>query len=82
MVISRFSDSYNCLLCSLGHSLRIMEDECVNMSVSPNGLNLANIPVALNASSSSCSEFGGLGCLGLSALAAPSQLGTFPGNDA
>nr|XP_014264504.2 bromodomain adjacent to zinc finger domain protein 2B isoform X3 [Maylandia zebra] len=61
-----------------GHSLRIMEDECVNMSVSPNGLNLANSPVALNASSSSCSEFGGLGCLGLSALAAPSQLGTFP----
>uniref|UniRef100_A0A3P8PR94 Bromodomain adjacent to zinc finger domain 2B n=1 Tax=Astatotilapia calliptera TaxID=8154 RepID=A0A3P8PR94_ASTCA len=78
MVISRFSDSYNCLLCSPGHSLRIMEDECVNMSVSPNGLNLANSPVALNASSSSCSEFGGLGCLGLSALAAPSQLGTFP----
>ncbi|CAI5656181.1 unnamed protein product [Oreochromis niloticus] len=61
-----------------GHSLRIMEDECLNMSVSPNGLNLANSPVALNASSSSCSEFGGLGCLGLSALAAPSQLGTFP----
>lgn len=82
MVISRFSDSYNCLLCSPGHSLRIMEDECVNMSVSPNGLNLANSPVVLNASSSSCSEFGGLGCLGLSALAAPSQLGTFPGNDA
>uniref|UniRef100_A0A669BL35 Bromodomain adjacent to zinc finger domain 2B n=1 Tax=Oreochromis niloticus TaxID=8128 RepID=A0A669BL35_ORENI len=46
--------------------------------VDPNGLNLANSPVALNASSSSCSEFGGLGCLGLSALAAPSQLGTFP----
>uniref|UniRef100_A0A3B4EYS2 Bromodomain adjacent to zinc finger domain 2B n=1 Tax=Pundamilia nyererei TaxID=303518 RepID=A0A3B4EYS2_9CICH len=75
---NRFSDSYNCLLCSPGHSLRIMEDECVNMSVSPNGLNLANSPVVLNASSSSCSEFGGLGCLGLSALAAPSQLGTFP----
>ncbi|XP_030614359.1 bromodomain adjacent to zinc finger domain protein 2B isoform X2 [Archocentrus centrarchus] len=61
-----------------GQPLRIMGDECSNISGSPNGFNLANCPVGLYTSSSGCSEFGGLGSLGLSALAAPSQFGSFP----
>lgn len=59
-----------------------MGDECFNVSGSPNGFNVANCPVGLYTSSSGCSEFGGLGSLGLSGLAASSQFGAFPGKNA
>ncbi|XP_069558573.1 bromodomain adjacent to zinc finger domain protein 2B-like isoform X2 [Brachyistius frenatus] len=62
-----------------GHSLQMTGDERLNMSGSFNGLNLISRPAfGLYASGSGPSEFGGLGSLGLSALAAHSQFGTFP----
>uniref|UniRef100_A0A8C9ZYP5 Bromodomain adjacent to zinc finger domain 2B n=1 Tax=Sander lucioperca TaxID=283035 RepID=A0A8C9ZYP5_SANLU len=49
------------------------------MSGSSNGFPLVSRPAfGLYTSSSGCPEFGGLGSLGLSALAAHSQFGTFP----
>uniref|UniRef100_A0A3Q1FY71 Bromodomain adjacent to zinc finger domain 2B n=1 Tax=Acanthochromis polyacanthus TaxID=80966 RepID=A0A3Q1FY71_9TELE len=62
-----------------GQSLQMTGDECSNMSGSSNGLNLVSRPAfGLYTSHSGRSEFGGLGSLGLSALAAHSQFGTFP----
>uniref|UniRef100_A0A3Q1B8Q5 Bromodomain adjacent to zinc finger domain 2B n=1 Tax=Amphiprion ocellaris TaxID=80972 RepID=A0A3Q1B8Q5_AMPOC len=67
------------MLCSPGQSLQMAGDERSNMSGSSNGLNLVSRPAfGLYTSQSGRSEFGGLGSLGLSALAAHSQLGTFP----
>lgn len=60
--------------------LQITGDERLNMSGSSNGFPLISRPAfGLYSSSSGRSEFGGLGSLGLSALAAHSQFGTFPG---
>lgn len=57
--------------CSPGHSQ--------NMPNRSNGFNSVSHPAfGLYTSSSGRSEFGGLGSLGLSALAAQSQFGTFP----
>uniref|UniRef100_A0A3P8TR78 Bromodomain adjacent to zinc finger domain 2B n=1 Tax=Amphiprion percula TaxID=161767 RepID=A0A3P8TR78_AMPPE len=62
-----------------GQSLQMAGDERSNMSGSSNGLNLVSRPAfGLYTSQSGRSEFGGLGSLGLSALAAHSQFGTFP----
>ncbi|XP_023136830.2 bromodomain adjacent to zinc finger domain protein 2B isoform X2 [Amphiprion ocellaris] len=66
-------------LTTCGQSLQMAGDERSNMSGSSNGLNLVSRPAfGLYTSQSGRSEFGGLGSLGLSALAAHSQLGTFP----
>lgn len=57
-----------------------MGDERLNMSGSSNGFPLVSRPdFGLYTSSSSHSEGGGLGSVGLSALAAHSQFGTFSG---
>ncbi|XP_078117921.1 bromodomain adjacent to zinc finger domain protein 2B-like isoform X2 [Sander vitreus] len=62
-----------------GHLFQITGDERLNMSGSSNGFPLVSHPAfGLYTSSSGHSEFGGLGSLGLSALAAHSQFGTFP----
>ncbi|KAF1382497.1 hypothetical protein PFLUV_G00144400 [Perca fluviatilis] len=62
-----------------GHLFQITGDERLNMSGSSNGFPLVSRPAfGLYTSSSGRSEFGGLGSLGLSALAAHSQFGTFP----
>ncbi|XP_028446630.1 bromodomain adjacent to zinc finger domain protein 2B isoform X6 [Perca flavescens] len=62
-----------------GHLFQITGDERLNMSGSSNGFPLVSHPAfGLYTSSSGRSEFGGLGSLGLSALAAHSQFGTFP----
>uniref|UniRef100_A0A4W6FTJ4 Bromodomain adjacent to zinc finger domain 2B n=1 Tax=Lates calcarifer TaxID=8187 RepID=A0A4W6FTJ4_LATCA len=67
------------LFCSPGHLLQMMGDECLNTSGSSNGFPVVSHPAfGLYTSSSGRSEFGGLGSLGLSALAAHSQFGTFP----
>nr|XP_046259422.1 bromodomain adjacent to zinc finger domain protein 2B-like isoform X2 [Scatophagus argus] len=61
------------------HLLQITGDEHLNMSGSANGFPVISHPAfGLYTSSSGRSEFGGLGSLGLSALAAHSQFGTFP----
>ncbi|XP_044073969.1 bromodomain adjacent to zinc finger domain protein 2B-like isoform X3 [Siniperca chuatsi] len=66
-------------LTTCGHLLQITGDESLNMSGSSNGFPLVSHPAfGLYTSNSSRSEFGGLGSLGLSALAAHSQFGTFP----
>ncbi|XP_041806612.1 bromodomain adjacent to zinc finger domain protein 2B isoform X3 [Chelmon rostratus] len=66
-------------LTTCGHLLQITGDERLNMSGSSNGFPLISRPAfGLYSSSSGRSEFGGLGSLGLSALAAHSQFGTFP----
>ncbi|XP_038576345.1 bromodomain adjacent to zinc finger domain protein 2B-like isoform X2 [Micropterus salmoides] len=66
-------------LTTCGHLLQITGDERLNMSGSSNGFPLVSHPAfGFYTSSSGRSEFGGLGSLGLSALAAHSQLGTFP----
>uniref|UniRef100_A0A4W6FTF5 Bromodomain adjacent to zinc finger domain 2B n=1 Tax=Lates calcarifer TaxID=8187 RepID=A0A4W6FTF5_LATCA len=71
--------SSNKLFCSPGHLLQMMGDECLNTSGSSNGFPVVSHPAfGLYTSSSGRSEFGGLGSLGLSALAAHSQFGTFP----
>ncbi|XP_053184463.1 bromodomain adjacent to zinc finger domain protein 2B-like [Scomber japonicus] len=62
-----------------GHFLRMTGDERLNMSGSSNAFPLISRPAfGLYTSSSGRSEFGGLGSLGLSALAAHPQFGTFP----
>ncbi|XP_034742358.1 bromodomain adjacent to zinc finger domain protein 2B isoform X3 [Etheostoma cragini] len=62
-----------------GHLFQITGDERLNMSGSSNGFPLVTQPAfGLYTLSSGRSEFGGLGSLGLSALAAHSQFGTFP----
>ncbi|XP_018557852.1 bromodomain adjacent to zinc finger domain protein 2B isoform X3 [Lates calcarifer] len=66
-------------LTTCGHLLQMMGDECLNTSGSSNGFPVVSHPAfGLYTSSSGRSEFGGLGSLGLSALAAHSQFGTFP----
>ncbi|KAM9347625.1 bromodomain adjacent to zinc finger domain protein 2B [Symphorus nematophorus] len=66
-------------LTTCGHLLQVTGDERLNMSGSSNGFPLVSHPAfGLYTSSSGRSEFGGLGSLGLSALAAHSQFGTFP----
>ncbi|XP_044221779.1 bromodomain adjacent to zinc finger domain protein 2B isoform X1 [Thunnus albacares] len=62
-----------------GHLLRMTGDERLNISGSSNAFPLISRPAfGLYTSSSGRSEFGGLGSLGLSALAAHPQFGTFP----
>ncbi|XP_033473301.1 bromodomain adjacent to zinc finger domain protein 2B isoform X4 [Epinephelus lanceolatus] len=66
-------------LTTCGHPIQVTGDERLNMSGSSNGFPLVSRPAfGLYTSSSGRSEFGGLGSLGLSALAAHSQFGTFP----
>ncbi|XP_033965632.1 bromodomain adjacent to zinc finger domain protein 2B isoform X1 [Pseudochaenichthys georgianus] len=66
-------------LTSCGNLLRVAGEERLSMSGSSNGFPLVSHPAfGLFASSSGRSEFGGLGSLGLSALAAHSQFGAFP----
>ncbi|XP_040913067.1 bromodomain adjacent to zinc finger domain protein 2B isoform X2 [Toxotes jaculatrix] len=66
-------------LTTCGHLLQMTGDECLNTSGRSNGFPLVSHPAfGLYTSSSGRSEFGGLGSLGLSALAAHSQFGTFP----
>ncbi|KAK1902813.1 Bromodomain adjacent to zinc finger domain protein 2B [Dissostichus eleginoides] len=66
-------------LTSCGNLLRVAGEEHLSMSGSSNGFPLVSHPAfGLFASSSGRSEFGGLGSLGLSALAAHSQFGAFP----
>ncbi|XP_070770351.1 bromodomain adjacent to zinc finger domain protein 2B [Enoplosus armatus] len=66
-------------LTTCGHLHQITGDGRLNMSGSSNGFPLVSHPAfGLYTSSSGRSEFGGLGSLGLSALAAHSQFGTFP----
>uniref|UniRef100_A0A671YUK9 Bromodomain adjacent to zinc finger domain 2B n=1 Tax=Sparus aurata TaxID=8175 RepID=A0A671YUK9_SPAAU len=61
------------------HLLQITGDERLIMSGSPNGFPSVSRPAfGLYTSSSGRPEFGGLGSLGLSALAAHSQFGAFP----
>uniref|UniRef100_A0A7N8WZP9 Bromodomain adjacent to zinc finger domain 2B n=1 Tax=Mastacembelus armatus TaxID=205130 RepID=A0A7N8WZP9_9TELE len=68
---------------SPGHLLQMMGDERLNMSGNSSGFALVSHPAfGIYTSSSGCSEFGGLGSLGLSALAPHSQFGTFPGKEA
>lgn len=75
-----FKHPLNCVLCSPGNLLQISGDERLNVSGSSNGFPLISRPAfGLYTSSSGRSEFGGLGSLGLSALAAHSHFGTFPG---
>uniref|UniRef100_A0A7N8YKC4 Bromodomain adjacent to zinc finger domain 2B n=1 Tax=Mastacembelus armatus TaxID=205130 RepID=A0A7N8YKC4_9TELE len=65
------------------HLLQMMGDERLNMSGNSSGFALVSHPAfGIYTSSSGCSEFGGLGSLGLSALAPHSQFGTFPGKEA
>ncbi|XP_031714189.1 bromodomain adjacent to zinc finger domain protein 2B-like isoform X2 [Anarrhichthys ocellatus] len=67
------------LLTTCGHLRQVPGDERSNISGSSNGFPLVSHPAfGLYTSSSGRSEFGGLGSLGLSALAAHSQFGTFP----
>uniref|UniRef100_A0A7N8WQ03 Bromodomain adjacent to zinc finger domain 2B n=1 Tax=Mastacembelus armatus TaxID=205130 RepID=A0A7N8WQ03_9TELE len=67
------------ILSSPGHLLQMMGDERLNMSGNSSGFALVSHPAfGIYTSSSGCSEFGGLGSLGLSALAPHSQFGTFP----
>uniref|UniRef100_A0A7N8Y315 Bromodomain adjacent to zinc finger domain 2B n=1 Tax=Mastacembelus armatus TaxID=205130 RepID=A0A7N8Y315_9TELE len=71
------------ILSSPGHLLQMMGDERLNMSGNSSGFALVSHPAfGIYTSSSGCSEFGGLGSLGLSALAPHSQFGTFPGKEA
>ncbi|XP_026151338.1 bromodomain adjacent to zinc finger domain protein 2B-like isoform X3 [Mastacembelus armatus] len=66
-------------LTTCGHLLQMMGDERLNMSGNSSGFALVSHPAfGIYTSSSGCSEFGGLGSLGLSALAPHSQFGTFP----
>ncbi|XP_029314808.1 bromodomain adjacent to zinc finger domain protein 2B isoform X2 [Cottoperca gobio] len=66
-------------LTTCGHLLQVAGDERLNMSGISNGFPLVSHPAfGLYTSGSGRSEFGGLGSLGLSALAAHSQFGTFP----
>ncbi|XP_036965556.1 bromodomain adjacent to zinc finger domain protein 2B isoform X8 [Acanthopagrus latus] len=66
-------------LTTCGHLLQITGDERLIVSGSPNGFPSVSRPAfGLYTSSSGRPEFGGLGSLGLSALAAHSQFGTFP----
>ncbi|XP_042350299.1 bromodomain adjacent to zinc finger domain protein 2B-like isoform X2 [Plectropomus leopardus] len=66
-------------LTTCGHLLQVTGDDRVNMSGSSNGFPLVSHPAfGLYTSSPGRSEFGGLGSLGLSALAAHSQFSTFP----
>ncbi|XP_019110796.2 bromodomain adjacent to zinc finger domain protein 2B isoform X3 [Larimichthys crocea] len=66
-------------LTTCGNLLQISGDERLNVSGSSNGFPLISRPAfGLYTSSSGRSEFGGLGSLGLSALAAHSHFGTFP----
>ncbi|XP_059199016.1 bromodomain adjacent to zinc finger domain protein 2B-like [Centropristis striata] len=66
-------------LTTCGHLLQVTGDERLNMSGSSNGFPLVSSPAfGLYTSSSGRSDFGGLGTLGLSALAAHSQFGAFP----
>ncbi|KAM8856300.1 bromodomain adjacent to zinc finger domain protein 2B-like isoform 2-T4 [Spinachia spinachia] len=66
-------------LTTYGHLRQVTGDERLNISGSSNGFPLVGHPAfGLFTSSSGRSEFGGLGSLGLSALAAHSQFGTFP----
>ncbi|KAL6100758.1 baz2b [Pungitius sinensis] len=66
-------------LTTCGHLRQVTGDERLNISGSSNGFPLVSHPAfGLYTSSSGRSEFGGLGSLGLSALAAHSQFGTFP----
>uniref|UniRef100_A0AAQ4NZ36 Bromodomain adjacent to zinc finger domain 2B n=1 Tax=Gasterosteus aculeatus aculeatus TaxID=481459 RepID=A0AAQ4NZ36_GASAC len=61
------------------HLRQVTGDERLNVSGSSNGFPVVSHPAfGLYTSSSGRSEFGGLGSLGLSALAAHSQFGTFP----
>lgn len=58
-------------------------DESLNTSGSSHSFPLVSHPAfGLYTSRSGRSEFGGLGSLGLSALAAHSQFGAFPGKEA
>uniref|UniRef100_A0A8C4EDA8 Bromodomain adjacent to zinc finger domain 2B n=1 Tax=Dicentrarchus labrax TaxID=13489 RepID=A0A8C4EDA8_DICLA len=76
-----FKNPSNHVFCSAGHLLQITGDE--RLSMSGNGFPLVSHPAfGLYTSSSGRSEFGGLGSLGLSALAAHSQFGAFPGREA
>ncbi|KAK5861207.1 hypothetical protein PBY51_022621 [Eleginops maclovinus] len=64
---------------SCGNLLRVAGEERLSMSGSSNGFPLVSHPAfGFYASSPGRSEFGGLGSLGLSALAAHSQFGSFP----
>nr|XP_040058495.1 bromodomain adjacent to zinc finger domain protein 2B isoform X2 [Gasterosteus aculeatus aculeatus] len=66
-------------LTTCGHLRQVTGDERLNVSGSSNGFPVVSHPAfGLYTSSSGRSEFGGLGSLGLSALAAHSQFGTFP----
>uniref|UniRef100_A0A3B4YE24 Bromodomain adjacent to zinc finger domain 2B n=1 Tax=Seriola lalandi dorsalis TaxID=1841481 RepID=A0A3B4YE24_SERLL len=67
------------ILCSPGHLLQMTGNECLNTSGSSSGFPLLSHPAfGVYTSTSGRSEFGGLGSLGLSALAAHPQFGTFP----
>uniref|UniRef100_A0A672IA54 DDT domain-containing protein n=1 Tax=Salarias fasciatus TaxID=181472 RepID=A0A672IA54_SALFA len=62
---------------------KMTRDERVNLSGTSNGFSLAGHPAfGLYTSGSGRSEFGGLGSLGLSAMAAHSQFAAFPGEKA
>ncbi|XP_028249800.1 bromodomain adjacent to zinc finger domain protein 2B-like isoform X2 [Parambassis ranga] len=62
-----------------GPSLQMFRNERSEISGSSNDFNLGSHPAfGLHKSGSGCSEFGGLGSLGLSALGTHSQFGAFP----
>ncbi|XP_071328889.1 bromodomain adjacent to zinc finger domain protein 2B-like isoform X2 [Trachinotus anak] len=66
-------------LTTSGHLLQMPGDERLNTSGSSNGFPLLSHPAfGIYTSTSGRSEFGGLGSLGLSALAAHPQFGTYP----
>ncbi|XP_023261364.1 LOW QUALITY PROTEIN: bromodomain adjacent to zinc finger domain protein 2B-like [Seriola lalandi dorsalis] len=66
-------------LTTCGHLLQMTGNECLNTSGSSSGFPLLSHPAfGVYTSTSGRSEFGGLGSLGLSALAAHPQFGTFP----
>lgn len=71
------------ILCSPGQLLGMTTDERLNTSGSSNSFPLNSHPdLGLYTSSSRHSEYGGLGSLGVSSLAAHSYFGTFPGKKA